>query len=425
VTAIADQTGYFALVRNNINLRRLWLGDIISLLGDWFNTIALYSIVEALTGSPFALGMVFVVKMLPFALASPIAGLIADRFNRRRLMIAADLVRAVVVLGLLLVNETSDLWLLYLLAAAQVTVGAFFIPARSASIPNITSDHELLTANALLSATWSVLLAIGAALGGFATQWLGPHTVFVIDSATYLVSAWFIFRTVIPQHTEPVPEGGLFATAHRQMIEGWRVMRETPQIGRIALAKTAWAVGGSACVFMLTLLGEVLTPGKVAVGIGILFSLRGLGTGIGPVLARLWFKNEDHWAAVIGWSITASGILYLVVSLSSWTIPVLIGCLVMLAHVPSGANWVLSSVLLQKRTPDEIRGRVFATEWLLLTLTDATAIIVASLLLEGTFFPVSLRLGFLLFALVEVLVGLAWVIYIVPRERKYSMSLSG
>ncbi len=395
------------------------MGDVVSLLGDWFNTIALYAIVEELTGSPFALGMVFVVKMLPFALASPVAGIISDRVNRRRLMIVSDFLRAIIVLGLLLVEDASDLWLLYLLTASQVAAGAFFIPARSASIPNITTDRELLTANALLSATWSVLLAIGAALGGFATQWLGVEAVFVIDSATYLVSAWFIFRTVIPQRTETVPPGNIVAAAHRQLMDGWRAMRKAPQIGRIALAKMAWAIGGSACVFMLTLLGERLTPGKVAIGIGILFSLRGLGTGIGPVIARRFFKNERHWPAVMGWSIVASGVIYGIVASVTWTLPVLIGALVLFAHIPSGANWVLSSVLLQKRTPDAIRGRVFATEWLLLTVTDATAIIIAGLSLEGVLFPLSLRTAYYVFAAIEISVGVIWLYVIVPRENRF------
>ena len=195
---VTDQAGYWELVRDNVNLRRLWIGSVVSLLGDWFNTIALYTLVFRLTGSPFALGAVFIFKMLPWALASPIAGVLVDRFDRRRLMIFSDLMRAVIVLGFLLIDEASDVVLVYGLIALQVVVGAVFVPAKSASIPNITSPRELLTANALLSASWSVMLALGAALGGFATEWFGEQAVFIIDSFTYLVSAYFIHRTTIP-----------------------------------------------------------------------------------------------------------------------------------------------------------------------------------------------------------------------------------
>ena len=135
-----EPVGYWQLISTNRNFRLVWMGDIVSFFGDWFNTIAMYAIVERLTGSPFALGLVFVTKMLPMGLASPVAGLIADRFNRRRLMIFANLVRAVVVLGFLLVRDASDLPILYTLAVLQVAIGSVFIPAGVPRSP--TSPHR-------------------------------------------------------------------------------------------------------------------------------------------------------------------------------------------------------------------------------------------------------------------------------------------
>ncbi|MFQ5570930.1 MAG: MFS transporter [Rhodothermales bacterium] len=414
-----EQAGYGELMRGNVDFRRLWMGNVISLLGDWFNTIALYTMVSRLTGSPFALGAVFIFKMLPWALASPIAGIIVDRFNRRRLMIGSDLVRAVVVLGFLLIDEASEVYLLYVLIALQVIVGAVFIPAKSASIPNITSPRELLTANALMSASWSVMLAVGAALGGFATEWLGEQAVFLIDSATYLVSAVFIFRTTIPQRTD-APTGPIVQTAVHEILDGWRHLRAAPRIGRIALSKATWAVAGGALVYLLTLLGEQVAPQALAAGIGILFAARGLGTGIGPIIARSVFKNQDRWPLVMGACIAFSGVCYTVVGLVPWGLYVVIG-LVILAHTSSGANWVLTTVLLQKRTQDRYRGRVFATEWLLVMLADTVSILVASLLLEYDIFD--LRLSFLVFALIQILCGLLWIILVVPKERAAEMRL--
>ena len=98
---VDEQTGYWALVSGNKNFRRLWGGTLVSLLGDWFNTIALYVLVTELTGSPLALGAVFITKMLPWAVAAPLAGVVVDRYNRRWLMVGADGVRAVLVLGML------------------------------------------------------------------------------------------------------------------------------------------------------------------------------------------------------------------------------------------------------------------------------------------------------------------------------------
>jgi len=163
---VDERAGYWALIVGNRNFRRLWVGNVISLLGDWFNTLALYVLVTELTGSPLALGAVFITKMLPWALSAPLAGVIVDRYNRRRLMVGMNLVRAVVVLGFLLIDQPADVPWLYALLTGQVVAGAVFNPAKSAALPNITTPRELLTANVLMSATWSTMLAVGAALGG-------------------------------------------------------------------------------------------------------------------------------------------------------------------------------------------------------------------------------------------------------------------
>jgi MFS family permease len=407
-----SRAGYFELVRDNANYRRLWLGDITSHLGDWFNTIALYTLVERLTGSPLALGLVFVTKALPFALASPLAGLIADRVDRRRLMIFADLLRAVIVLGLVLVREPQHVAWIYVLGALQMIVGSAFIPARSASIPNITSPRELLTANALSAASWSALLALGAAVGGFVTEWIGAHAVFVIDSATYLVSAFFIWRTVIPQTTDAAPAGGLIRTAHRQVVDGWKHMWRHPRIGRIALTKTAWAIGGGGLVYMLALFGQRIMPEAPAVGLGWFYTARGVGTGLGPILMRISAVGRRWWPALIGCGIIFTGLCYVIVANAGalWILVVLIT----LAHSTSGANWVASTVLLQERTEDRFRGRVFATEWLTLTLVDTAAVMTASLLLESG--VLTLREGMLAFAGVQLVTGVVWLLTVARQE---------
>ncbi|RMH55508.1 MAG: MFS transporter [Bacteroidetes bacterium] len=421
--------GYRELIRHNVHFRRLWTGNLVSLLGDWFNTIALYTLVSQLTmeegsgGSPIALAAVFIFKMLPWAVASPLAGLIADRFNRRRLMIATDLLRAVVVLGFLGVDTPDELPWLYVLITLQVVIGAFFQPAKSASLPNITTPRELLTANALSSATWSVMLAVGAAAGGLATEWLGPQTVFLLDSATYLVSAWFIYRTEIPQHTDAPPRGPVVRTALREIWDGWAYLRSEPRVGRIALAKATWAVAGGGMVFMLALLGDRVTPSALAAGIGLLFMARGIGTGIGPVVARRLFQDAGRWPLVLGACVAFSGICYAAVGAVPWfpwregalSLLLLIG-LIVAAHASSGANWVLSAVLLQQRTPDRFRGRVFATEWLLVMLCNTLSTLVAGLLLEAS--VLTLRQAFWAFGLVQVACGGLWLLLVVPRERQ-------
>src|SRR5690606_10915930 len=254
---------------------------------------------EAERGSPLALAGVFIFKLLPWALASPLAGVLVDRFNRRWLMIASDGLRALIVLGFLFIDDPAELPLLYVLITLQVVVGAVFIPAKSASLPNITTPRELYTANALSAATWSSMLAIGAALGGFFTTWLGVTAVFLIDAATYAVSGYFIYRSTIPQDTDARHEP-LFKAAYREILDGWRHLRTHPHIGRIALSKATWSVGGGALVFTLALLGDQVTETALAAGIGLLFMARGIGTGVGPIVARAVFRDEARWPAVMG-----------------------------------------------------------------------------------------------------------------------------
>ena len=407
------EVGYFELLRRNRSFRNIWIGDVASNLGDWLNTIAIYTLVRELTGSPQALGFIFIAKLLPFAVAAPFAGLINDRLNRRRLMIGSDLARAVIVLGLVWIDRAEQVPLAYALIAAQVLLSAVFVPARSASLPNITERSELLTANTLLAATWSALLAIGAAAGGFATEWLGADRVFVLDSLTYLVSAFFIYRTVIPQETE-AGSGASFSSAVRDIVDGWRQMIDRPRIGRIAMAKGVWALGGGGLVYCLALLGEELMPAATAIGIGLLYTSRGIGTGIGPILARRLFPEERRWPLICGLCIATTGAVYWGVATLPWTLAIV--PLIALAHAPSGTNWTLSSVLLQRRTPDAFRGRIFATEFLLLTVIDTASIFAASWVLEQQL--LDLRSLFLVLAVIEIATGLAWVALVVPAEHR-------
>lgn len=416
---VDEQAGYWALIAGNTNFRRLWMGNLISLLGDWFNTIALYVLVTELTGSPLALGAVFVTKMLPWALAAPLAGVLVDRYNRRRLMIGTDLLRAVVVLGFLLIDQPGEVPWLYVLLTAQVVLGAVFNPAKSAALPNITTPRELLTANALMSATWSTMLAVGAALGGLAVEVLGTEAVFWVDSATYMISAVFIFGTTIPQNTEPAPSS-LLQSAMRDVGEGWQHLRTHPRIGRFAFAKATWAVSGGGLVYMLALLGDRVAPSALAAGIGVLFMARGIGTGVGPVVVRALFRERRQWPAVMGGAIIVCGLCYLGIGLvpwhpGFWGVGGLCG-LVVLAHAASGGNWVLSTVVLQKRTEDYYRGRVFSTEWLFVMSAESISILLGSGLLEAGW--LSLETAVQVFSVFQVVCGLGWLLTVVPRERQ-------
>ena len=167
--------GYIELLRGNRAFRNLWLGQVVSQMGDWFDTIALYTIILNLTGSGRNVGLLMVARFVPSFIFGPLSGVLADRFSRRTLMILSDLLRAVVVLGFLLVRRADQLWLIYVLTIVQLIFSTFFEPARTASVPSIVSDRELLPANAISSVTWSAMLTIGAAIGGVVTGLFGTN----------------------------------------------------------------------------------------------------------------------------------------------------------------------------------------------------------------------------------------------------------
>src|SRR6185295_14659690 len=178
---IAPSVGYVELLRSNRAFRTLWLGQVVSQMGDWFDTIAVYTLALQLTGSSRSVALIMVARFLPSVVMGPLSGVVADRFSRRSIMIASDILRAIVVLGFLLIRRPDQMWLVYVLTVLQLAFSAFFEPAKTAAIPSIVSARELLPANAISSVTWSVMLTLGAAIGGFVTGWFGTNAAFVLD----------------------------------------------------------------------------------------------------------------------------------------------------------------------------------------------------------------------------------------------------
>ena len=130
---------YITLVRHNRNYRLLWLSEVVSLTGDWFTLIASASLVAHLSGSGLAIGGLFLARLLPPFVLGPLAGIIADRFDRRKILIASDLLRALVVLNFLFIRSEQDVWLLYVVTIVQLSISAFFEPTRAALIPSLVA----------------------------------------------------------------------------------------------------------------------------------------------------------------------------------------------------------------------------------------------------------------------------------------------
>jgi MFS family permease len=411
------QTGYVELVSHNRSFRLLWFGQIISLLGDWFDFIASAALLTNLTNSGAAIGGLFVVRMLAPFLVSPLAGVAADRFNRKHLLIASDLARAVVVMGFLLVRRPEHVWLLYTITALQLGLSGFYFPARNAILPDIVTRSELGAANALSSATWSVMLAFGAALGGLAAGEWGVYPSFVIDALTFVLSAVLLSR-VYYHHAPPLSGSRTLSAALSQYVDGLRYLWHHTDILFVSLHKSASALLASGVfqVIQVALARDVFVLGAGGgTGLGIMFAVVGIGTGVGPIIARRFTEDRNQplrIAIAISYVISALGFV-LIAPLLSFDLT-LLGLL--LRGIGVGSGWVLSPQLLLPLVPDRVRGRVFATEFALLSLMNAFGALAGGWVLDQTW----LSLGEVIYALALVILlpGILWSLWIMFGQRE-------
>ncbi|MEP7308922.1 MAG: MFS transporter [Acidobacteriota bacterium] len=366
---------YHTLLRTNRNFRLLFIGQTVSQLGDWFSAIAVYALLLDLTGSATSVAWMMIAQFLPYAIVGPVAGVVVDRVNRRTLMIVADVLRGVVVLGLLLIRRPDQVWIAYAVTAVMVSASAFFEPARTATIPNITSADELLPANALSSALWSGMLAIGASIGGLATVVAGPQVAFLINAVSFFLSAFFIARTRYDA-TPPLvarPQGLMALTGLSDLIEGFGYVRKHAHVAALMFVKCGWGLAGGV-LLLLTVFGQRVFPvgGSTAAGIGFLYGARGIGAALGPITLR-WLLGQTPAALrrTLGPAYFIVGGFYMVLAVAPtlWIAALAVLC----AHFGGSILWVFSTVLLQLEVPDRFRGRVFAAELALVTISSSVS----------------------------------------------------
>ena len=238
------EVGFLELLRQNSTYRRLWIGLAISMLGEWFNTVALFVLIYTLTGSELGIGLLFVIRMFSLALPQVFTGMLADRYSRKWLMIWANILSAIAVLTLLMVDEKGEVWMIYFISSVLMMLHAVFIPAERATIPNITEENELLTANALSSATWSAALCLGASLGGFVVSAYGVEAAFIINAVCFVLGALMYSTLTIPQEPFVPKPGGIWANTGGNIADGFRIIFSKPHVSRIITAKALWAVFG-------------------------------------------------------------------------------------------------------------------------------------------------------------------------------------
>lgn len=417
---------YLRLLRENRNYRLLWLAQVVSQTGDWFYSLAVYNLLLALTGnSAQSVGLAVVLQVLPHTFVAPASGALNDRLSRKNVMIGADILRFLIVLGMLVVRTPEMVWLVYPLLCLETIGAAFFEPAHSAVVPNIVEPKDVLPANALASITWSLCLAAGSSLGGLVSVLLGRDAVFLINAVSFLGSAWLIRRMRFEEpHAAalgPLRARDLFDFS--PVIEGARYIAADRRLLATVFVKCGIGFIGANNVLLPILGGREfpvhiggLDAGRAAtLGMSLLMGARGAGALIGPLIANKLVADRHaglRTGILIGFMLGAAG--YLILGLSQSLVLAILAVIV--AHGGSSTNWVFSTTLLQLYTTDRFRGRVFAAEFGLCMLTISVSSYLAGLAMDWGVPPRVVAMGIGAGMIFPVL-GWTWALRKTENER--------
>jgi MFS family permease len=360
---------YGQLIRGNRNFRNLLAGQVISELGNWFNFIASLGLVRAVSdASPTAAGLLFVCRLIPFAIASPFAGTLADRFSRRQVMIITDLLRVVVALMFVFVTTADDLWIAYVATILLFGFGAFFDGAKNAATPNLTGKDGLLAGTALMFSSRFLLMAVGSALGGWASYAFGYKIAFLINAASFAVSAFTVW--LIPEEATRDDETALRMTGQikkpgffTELAEGFKYTIVNRFALTILVINVIWATGGGAINVIFERMGGVyfpsVEPWNPDVGVAMLWTAAGLGLTFGMLIAHrtsIWLDFNKRHSLFIGAALVIHGITFSI----SGLLPTLALFAVMtfVSRGIIGVEYAIQETLFQRSLPDYIRGRI-------------------------------------------------------------------
>jgi MFS family permease len=368
---------FFELLRRNRNYRFTWMGQVVSEIGDNFNNIAVFALAMALTHSGLVVTGIMLARAIPAITMGPLAGVLLDRFDRRRIMIASDVVRAVVALGFILAVSGHRIWLLYLFSALLMAASPFFTAGRSAILPTIASEDEIYTANSLTQTTQWTTLTVGTFLGATVIA-IDYKWAFVFNALSFVFSAWAIWNL------RPPKGAASFRAAHRDLTEaevvrpwheyreGLRYMRSIPLVFAIALLSVGWATGGGAAQILFPIFGELVFHAG-ATGIGVIWGCAGLGLLLGGVLAnrfgsRLSFR--DYKLVVFVDYIVHGAAYVLFTQMRRFELALIF---IMLSRAVIAINSIMNYSYLLRVVSNQYRGRVFATmetvTWVMMMLS--------------------------------------------------------
>jgi MFS family permease len=368
-----DSLTYIQLLRRNRSFRRLWWGQVISELGNWFNFIAGLGLVRMIShGDASVTTIILLARMVPFTLFAPLAGAFVDRWSRRTVMIVSDFARVAVAFGFLLVRRPEDLWIAYLCTALLSVFHCFFEAAKSAAMPNITGERDLLAGNALMFSSRFLLMSLGAALGGWTAANVGYRAAFIVNAVSFLGSALSVWLIPERETKQLALESDSAETEKRpsywsDIREGWSYIISHAPVAAILGINILWASGGGAVNLIMDRLGGIVYVGQGGISgdsaVAALYFAGGLGLFIGMIVARRlgnYFEFLGKTPALIGWGLLLQGFLFALIGVvpNLW-----IACIFLfLGRVVLGAEFGVQDTLLMRLVPDKLRGRVITTD---------------------------------------------------------------
>lgn len=377
---------YSRLLRDNPDFARLWLAQVVSLLGDWFGTIVLSTLVVRYSpGSEgLAVSGLLLARFIPSMLISPVAGVLVDRFDRKWLLGISNLLRVgVVLMFLLTLDNPGLLWLIYLLSVIQFILSSVFEPGQSSLIPNLVRREDLVLANTLISVTWSVMLALGAVAGGVVATLFGTAVALMINAMTFMVATLLIMSIrVYTRNVDRVVVGEVAHSEDKGFIEGLRFLRRTPEAASALLVKFGNSLGNvdTLMAIFATQIFVMGTDGQLS--LGIMYSAFGLGAIAGPLILNRFNDGSPRvmrrligvgffWV-VLGWLALGGASSLLIVCLA-----------LMMRAMGGSANWTYSTIIIQKTVPDSHLGRVFSIDMALFYLATVLSTLVHGAVIDA------------------------------------------
>jgi MFS family permease len=346
-------------MRRNPDFRRLFIAELVVFGADWFMMIPLLALLSELTGGGTWGGLILALDTTVLAVLLPYAGTLADRLDRRVLLIAAHVVSVGAALLLLFVRTEETVWVAAAAIGTVAAAKAVYSPASQAALPNLVELEDLPTANAIAGSAWGTMLVVGASLGGLIASLLGPHPSFLVAAASLAAATVLTLR--IRGRFQAEREQRPATRAYPLLVEAVRYIAARPRVRALVTVKAAVGVGNGVIAAFPILASQVFGVGTF--GMGLLYGARGLGAVIGPLLLRGVLTSPGRLLPGLAISMAGYGVSYLLVGITPWYGVVLV--LIVFAHMAGGANWVMSNFALQTEIPDQLRGRVFAADMMI------------------------------------------------------------